>query len=97
MFLGVIVPFVVSDLPCQCLHCQMLTFMVVTHFGAAPASGGSIDWTLSRNPKLYSLAFELRPSGYATGDGFLLPSSEIIPTGEELHASLVVLAKEMRT
>lgn len=75
----------------------MLTFMVVTHFGADPVSGGSIDWTLSRKPKLYSLAFELRPSGYATGEGFLLPSSEIIPTGEELHASLVVLAKEMRT
>ncbi|XP_043569938.1 carboxypeptidase A1-like [Chiloscyllium plagiosum] len=43
------------------------------------ASGGSIDWTYDQGIK-YSFAFELRDTGRY---GFLLPSSQILPTAEE--------------
>uniref|UniRef100_A0A3P9JVI2 Carboxypeptidase A1 n=1 Tax=Oryzias latipes TaxID=8090 RepID=A0A3P9JVI2_ORYLA len=48
------------------------------------ASGGSIDWAYDRGIK-YSYTFELRDTGRY---GFLLPSSQIIPTSEETWLAL---------
>ncbi|KAF5299717.1 hypothetical protein FQA39_LY11512 [Lamprigera yunnana] len=56
------------------------------------ASGGSFDWVLGtfRHVKL-AYTFELRDQGQS---GFLLPPSQIIPTGEETLDGLVALFKE---
>ncbi|XP_020557179.1 carboxypeptidase A1 isoform X2 [Oryzias latipes] len=48
------------------------------------ASGGSIDWAYDQGIK-YSYTFELRDTGR---HGFLLPSSQIIPTSEETWLAL---------
>ncbi|XP_069486219.1 carboxypeptidase A2 [Ambystoma mexicanum] len=48
------------------------------------ASGGSIDWSYDYGIK-YSFAFELRDTGRY---GFLLPTSQIIPTAEETWLGL---------
>uniref|UniRef100_A0A8C7ZLI4 Carboxypeptidase A1 n=1 Tax=Oryzias sinensis TaxID=183150 RepID=A0A8C7ZLI4_9TELE len=48
------------------------------------ASGGSIDWAYDQGIK-YSYTFELRDTGRY---GFLLPSSQIIPTSEETWLAL---------
>jgi len=47
------------------------------------ASGGTIDWTLGVAKIPYSLGMELRDTG---DSGFLLPPSQIVPTGEEVWA-----------
>lgn len=47
------------------------------------ASGGSMDWTLGELGIPYSFGMELRDTGLY---GFLLPASQIIPTGEETWA-----------
>lgn len=60
------------------------------------ASGASEDWALSQKAGLYAYCYELRPSG-TDPRGFLLPADEIVPTGQELLASLEVMAAEMQT
>lgn len=45
-----------------------------------PASGGSDDWTLDFGKAEYSYTMELRDKG---SRGFVLPPSEIRPSGEE--------------
>ncbi|XP_065057181.1 carboxypeptidase B-like [Rhopilema esculentum] len=54
-------------------------------------SGGSIDWTYGVLGVKYSYALELRDKGQY---GFILPASQIIPTGEETFKALLAAAKE---
>jgi murein tripeptide amidase MpaA len=67
-----------------------------TSFAAGPiceiiyqASGSSVDWTYSKANVTYSMAVELRDKGQY---GFLLPPSEIIPSGEETLAAFLAMA-----
>jgi len=50
-----------------------------------PASGSSVDWTYAVANVTYSFAVELRDTGRY---GFVLPPSEIVPTGEETFAAV---------
>ncbi|KFP28346.1 Carboxypeptidase A1, partial [Colius striatus] len=56
------------------------------------ASGGSIDWAYNQGIK-YSFTFELRDTGRY---GFLLPSSQIIPTAQETWLGLKVILEHAR-
>ncbi|KAM9753502.1 carboxypeptidase A4 [Menidia menidia] len=56
------------------------------------ASGGSIDWAYNLGIK-YSFAFELRDTGRY---GFLLPSSQIIPTATETWQALKYMMEHVR-
>ena len=56
------------------------------------ASGGSIDWAYGTAGIPYSFGLELRDDGTY---GFLLPPSQIIPTGEEIMAFHVSIAHQM--
>ncbi|XP_056429142.1 carboxypeptidase A2-like isoform X3 [Hyla sarda] len=56
------------------------------------ASGGSIDWTYDIGIK-YSFAFELRDTGRY---GFLLPSTQILPTAQETWLGLKKLLEHIR-
>jgi len=56
------------------------------------ASGGSLDWTLGELGIPYSYGMELRDTG---ANGFLLPPTEIIPTGEEVWAFHMTVAREL--
>ncbi|CAG5131245.1 unnamed protein product, partial [Candidula unifasciata] len=60
------------------------------------ASGSSPDWALVRKPGLYTVTYELRPAA-SNSNGFVLPASQIVATGEEYYASLIVLANQIRT
>eukprot|EP00916_Digyalum_oweni_P011174 GHVL01018549.1.p1 GENE.GHVL01018549.1~~GHVL01018549.1.p1 ORF type:complete len:437 (+),score=19.45 GHVL01018549.1:92-1402(+) len=60
------------------------------------ASGASEDWALQEKPGIFAYCYELRPATYNAG-GFDIPASEIVPTGQELLASLYVLAERMDT
>jgi len=53
------------------------------------SSGGSNDWTYGVRNVTYSYTFELRDTGRY---GFVLPVSEIIPTGQESFAAVRVFA-----
>ena len=55
------------------------------------AAGTSGDWGLLQKvdtPGFLSIAYELRPAS-ANDGGFVLPASEIVPTGKEFLASLL--------
>lgn len=54
-----------------------------------PASGSSADYTYGECGIKYSYGVELRDTGEF---GFLLPPAEIIPSGEEIFASVVTMA-----
>jgi len=54
------------------------------------ASGGSLDWALGEAGIPYSMAMELRDTG---SYGFILPPSQIIPTGEEVWAFHLTAAR----
>jgi len=54
-----------------------------------PASGSSADYTYGAGNVLYSYGVELRDTGQY---GFLLPPSQIVPSGEETYAALKVWA-----
>jgi len=54
-----------------------------------PASGSSADYTYGVCGVKYSYGVELRDTGEF---GFLLPATEIIPTGEEIYAGIVAMA-----
>jgi len=56
------------------------------------ASGGSLDWTLGELGIPYSYGMELRDTG---AYGFLLPPEQIIPTGEEVWAFHLTVAREL--
>ncbi|NXX83071.1 CBPA1 Carboxypeptidase, partial [Urocolius indicus] len=56
------------------------------------ASGGSIDWAYNQGIK-YSFTFELRDTGRY---GFLLPSSQIIPTAQETWLGVKVILEHTR-
>jgi hypothetical protein len=54
-----------------------------------PASGSSADYTYGACGVKYSYGVELRDTGEF---GFLLPPTEIIPSGEEIYAAVVAMA-----
>ena len=56
------------------------------------AAGSSKDWAYGSVGVKYSFAVELRDTGRY---GFLLPAAQIVPTGEEMFASLQTLANTM--
>jgi len=53
-------------------------------------AGGSIDWTYAVLGVRYSYALELRDKGQY---GFLLPASQITPTGQETFKAIIAAAK----
>jgi len=57
-----------------------------------PASGSSADWTYAQANVLYSYGVELRDEGQY---GFLLPASQIVPSGQETYAALKVWALQV--
>lgn len=57
-----------------------------------PSGGGSDDWAKGKAGIKYVYCLELRPNGNS-GNGFLLPTTEIVPTGEETWAGISVVAK----
>jgi len=59
-----------------------------------PASGSSVDWTFGVANVTYSFAVELRDTGRY---GFVLPPSEIVPTGEETFAAVKAMARYILT
>nr|XP_054775121.1 carboxypeptidase B-like [Lytechinus pictus] len=56
------------------------------------ASGCSVDWGYAKLGAKYSYVVELRDMG---SYGFLLPSDQIIPTGEETLEGVLALCKHM--
>lgn len=56
------------------------------------ASGGSLDWTLGELGIPYSYGMELRDTG---NYGFILPPDQIIPSGEEVWAFHMTVAREL--
>jgi len=57
-----------------------------------PASGSSADWTYEFANVLYSYGVELRDTG---NYGFLLPASQIVPSGQETYAALKTWALQV--
>jgi len=55
-----------------------------------PASGSSADYTYGVCGIVYSYGAELRDTGEF---GFLLPTAEIIPQGEEIYAAILTMGK----
>jgi len=56
------------------------------------ATGGSYDWAKGVAGIKYSYTVELRDQG---DFGFLLPRSQIVPTGEEMWAAIQAAVEEM--
>ena len=52
------------------------------------ASGSSIDWAYEKGGVQYPFAVELRDTGRY---GFMLPANQIVPSGEEMTASIVAM------
>ncbi|KJE90866.1 carboxypeptidase A1 [Capsaspora owczarzaki ATCC 30864] len=59
-----------------------------------PASGSSADWTYGVAGIVYSYGIELRDTGTY---GFVLPASYIVPSGNEMLAGFIALAKYVAT
>jgi len=55
-----------------------------------PASGNAVDWAYDVGKVKYPYAVELRDTGQY---GFLLPASQIIPSGVEIWAAVQVMAQ----
>ncbi|KXS20897.1 peptidase M14, carboxypeptidase A [Gonapodya prolifera JEL478] len=55
-----------------------------------PASGSSTDWVYGTANVTYSYGVELRDTG---AHGFVLPASEILPSGKEMWAAVTALAE----
>jgi len=73
------------------VHGTTYTVISVTaQFGVS--SGGSVDTALGIIGAKYSMAHELRDTGEF---GFLLPPDQIIPTGEEIWAFHVSVARDL--
>ncbi|XP_076451492.1 carboxypeptidase B-like [Babylonia areolata] len=58
------------------------------------ASGAAEDWALQEKPGIYAYCYELRPRYYSDGN-FIIPPSNIVPNGQELLRSLLVLASSI--
>jgi murein tripeptide amidase MpaA len=58
-----------------------------------PAAGGSDDWAKGSAGIKYAYCLELRPS--SQNPGFLLPASQITPTGEETFNGVAAMAQEL--
>jgi len=56
------------------------------------AAGGSDDWSKDKAKIKYVYCLELRPSGNAPGNGFILPPSKIVEVGEETWEGIQVVA-----
>jgi len=56
------------------------------------ASGGSFDWAKETNGMKYAYSPELRPATQIQG-GFDIPATNIIPSGEEIFAAFVAVAR----
>jgi len=59
-----------------------------------PAAGAEDDWAKGKAGIKYSYTMELRPGPYAR-NGFILPSKQIIPTGEEVWSGLSWVVKDV--
>jgi hypothetical protein len=59
------------------------------------ASGGSFDWAKEKNGQTYAYSPELRPATAAQG-GFDIPPSNIVPSGNEIFAAIVTVARQAR-
>ncbi|XP_067947675.1 carboxypeptidase A2-like [Watersipora subatra] len=59
------------------------------------ASGGAYDWAKGVAGIKYSYTYELRPDGNSY-NGFVVPESEIEPSGEEVWASLAQVATDLK-
>ena len=59
-----------------------------------PAAGIIIDWVHGCTKIPYAITIELRDNGRY---GFMLPTSQIIPTGQEIMAFHVAIAQQMIT
>ncbi|KAJ3081182.1 Carboxypeptidase A4 [Quaeritorhiza haematococci] len=55
-----------------------------------PASGSSVDWVYGVAKVKYTYTVELRGQNILTG-GFVLPASQIVPSGKETTAAVVAL------
>lgn len=55
-----------------------------------PASGGSMDWVFDKAEAELAWAIELRPTS-SSGGGFVIPPSNIVPSGEEIWAGIYSL------
>jgi len=62
-------------------------------YNADAATGGSYDWAKGVAGVKYSFTIELRDLG---SYGFLLPRSQIIPTGQETWAGVQKMALEVK-
>lgn len=56
------------------------------------ASGGTLDWALGEAGIPYSYGMELRDTG---NYGFILPADQIVPTGEEVWAFHMTVARQI--
>lgn len=61
---------------------------------ADSVGGGSFDWAKGVAAIKYSYTLELRDLGK---HGFLLPESEILPSGEETWQAMLTLASQVAT
>jgi carboxypeptidase A2 len=59
------------------------------------ASGGSFDWAKEKNSMVYAYSPECRPATAAQG-GFNIPASNILPSGREIFAAVVAVARNAR-
>lgn len=55
--------------------------------------GAAVDWAYAKGGIKYSYAIKLRDTG---NHGFLLPRSDIVPSGEEMAAMSISLAEFIR-
>lgn len=74
------------------LHGWILSWWWTFDFHTDAASGGSEDWALAYVPGIYAYCYEVRPATSGQG-GFVVGTEYIIPTGREIHASLITMSK----
>lgn len=66
-----------------------------------PTTGTASDWFYGNEVftkfghRVYGYTIELRPKNAFGGQGFILPPSEIIPTGEEIFAAMRYFVKHV--
>ncbi|XP_060072712.1 carboxypeptidase B-like [Ylistrum balloti] len=60
-------------------------------------SGGTYDWAKAKAGVKYSYTYELRPATASSAQsGFIIGEEQIVPSGEEVWASLVTIAREVQ-
>lgn len=59
------------------------------------AAGTSMDWAKVKVGVPYSYTYELRPGAGNSQASFIIPDTNIVPSGEEVWASLVSIAREV--